>query len=269
MIKNEKIKQLVIDGKMLDPMLFYHNNDKSQHEKQNIQFSQLEVGGVLNGVVKNIVDFGAFINLGGMDGLLHNNNISLERKNNPSKKLTVGETISVTVIGLDVKKQRVELGLKQLDLKIKVGDIVKCKIVGFDNRGAEIISNDGYKGLYLDNDISSYKAGRVKDIYPIGTVLDLAIKKIIKIDMILFCEKMIERPPWDDIENKLSSMNNHYKVITKYKNYLNEFIVHTEDGAWKYFLNVSDSNQLKENEMIIVKYDKIDRENGRIYVKPI
>ena len=60
MIKNEKIKKLVIDGKMLDPMLFYQNNDKRQHEKQNIQFSQLEVGMVLDGVVKNIVDFGKY-----------------------------------------------------------------------------------------------------------------------------------------------------------------------------------------------------------------
>ena len=131
-------------------------------EKRQEVLAELEVGMVLEGIVKNITDFGAFIDLGGIDGLLHITDITWGRINHPSEKLSIGESVSVKVIDFDVEKVRVSLGMKQLtpepwesiDVKYPVAQVVKGKVVNMMNYGAFVELEEGIDGLLHISDIS-------------------------------------------------------------------------------------------------------------------
>mgnify|MGYP001405899722 CR=1 FL=1 len=131
-------------------------------EKRKELLANLEVGSVHNGLIKNITDFGAFIDLGGIDGLLHITDITWGRINHPTEKLTVGETITVKVIDFDVEKVRVSLGLKQLSAepwedvmgKYPIDEVITGKVVNMMNYGAFIELEEGVEGYLRAADLS-------------------------------------------------------------------------------------------------------------------
>ena len=133
---NETIKNAVVSHKALI---------ESDIEEQRLEIiSGLEKGQVLEGIIKNITDFGAFIDLGGIDGLLYITDISWGRINHPNEVLTLNESINVVVLDFDDNKKRISLGLKQLQEHpwtafvdtVNVGDKVKGKIVNVEDYGA-------------------------------------------------------------------------------------------------------------------------------------
>ena len=151
---NETIKNAVVSHKALI---------ESDIEEQRLEIiSGLEKGQVLEGVIKNITDFGAFIDLGGIDGLLYITDISWGRINHPNEVLTLNESINVVVLDFDDNKKRISLGLKQLQEHpwtafvdtVNVGDKVKGKIVNVEDYGAFLEIQPGVEGLIHVSEVS-------------------------------------------------------------------------------------------------------------------
>ena len=129
-------------------------NDEMKEKRQEI-LSQMEVGMILEGIVKNVTEFGAFVDLGGIDGLLHITDITWGRINHPSEKISLGEKIKVKVIDFDVKNIKISLGMKQLEenpwstieTKYSEGTKVKGKVVNLMNYGLFLELEEGIEGF--------------------------------------------------------------------------------------------------------------------------
>ena len=209
---NESRKNIVVSHKVI--------LEESLQEQRDALFQELEVGSILEGRVKNITDFGVFVDLGGIDGLLHITDISWGRINHPSEVISLNDTISVKVIEYDQERKRVSLGLKQLvphpweDLEVKypVGNLVKGKVVSLTNYGCFIEIEPGVEGLIHVSEISWTKhIKNPSEVYKMGEEVEA---KILSIDMedkkISLGVKQLKPDPWDLIEEK-------YLVDTKHK----------------------------------------------------
>jgi len=146
----------------------------------------IEKGSVVSGIVKNITDYGVFLDLGGIDGLLHITDISWHRIKHPSEKLSIGETVQVKVLKFDKDKKRVSLGLKQLHEhenpweqikdEIKTGSQVKGKVMSFTDYGAFVAIKEGIEGLVHISEMSwGKKVKNPSDILKIGDEVDLQV----------------------------------------------------------------------------------------------
>ena len=174
---------------------------------------KLEVGSVIEGTVKNITDFGAFIDLGGFDGLLHITDITWGRINHPSDRVVLGSTIKVKVIDYDKEKNRISLGLKQLNEdpwtgasdKYIEGTQVKGKIVNMMNYGAFVEIQEGIEGLIHISEISWTKhIKHPSDIYKVGDMVDAIVLSIdSEAKKISLGVKQLEDNPWEEIEKDL------------------------------------------------------------------
>ena len=142
--------------------------EESLNEKRQELMSKIEIGAELEGIVKNITDFGAFVDLGGVDGLIHITDFSWGRINHPSEIVEIGQNINVQVIDFNKETSRISLGLKQLvenpwetiPDKFKVGDVVKGKIVSIMNYGIFIELEKGIEGLIHISEVSWTKKRR-------------------------------------------------------------------------------------------------------------
>ena len=248
------------------------------NEKRQELLSTMEVGMVLEGVVKNITDFGAFIDLGGIDGLLHITDITWGRINHPSEKLSVADTVEVKVIDFDIEKVRVSLGMKQLhpepwekiEDKYPVGTTISGKIVNMMNYGAFVEIEEGIEGLIHVSEMSWTKhIKHPSDVFQIGDQVDA---KILSIDQsekkISLGVKQLEENPWDQIESKYSIGSKHkgvVKNITKFGVFVElsdgiDGLVHVSDLSWtkhishpKEFLRKNDSV-----EVLVLEVSKTD-----------
>ena len=192
-------------------------------EKRQEVLAQMEVGMVLEGMVKNITDFGAFIDLGGIDGLLHITDITWGRINHPTEKLTVGETITVKVIDFDVEKVRVSLGLKQLSPepwenvmgKYPVDEVIKGKVVNMMNYGAFIELEEGVEGLIHVSEMSwTRHIKHPSDMFKMGDDVEV---KVLSVDLedkkISLGIKQLQDNPWDTIEAKYGVGSVHKGIV--------------------------------------------------------
>ena len=219
-------------------------------EKRQAVLEDMEIGMVLEGIVKNITDFGAFIDLGGIDGLLHITDITWGRINHPTEKLTIGEKINVKVIDFDVEKVRVSLGMKQLqeepwkDIadKFPLDSIVEGKIVNMMNYGAFIQLEEGVEGLIHISEMSwTRHIKHPSDMFKVG---DNVEAKILSIDIdekkISLGIKQLQENPWDTIENKFSVGTDHDGVVrnlTQFGAFVElaegiDGLVHVSDMSW-------------------------------------
>jgi len=219
-------------------------------EKRQEVLTQMEVGMVLEGMVKNITDFGAFIDLGGIDGLLHITDITWGRINHPTEKLTVGETITVKVIDFDVEKVRVSLGLKQLSPepwenvmgKYPVDEVIKGKVVNMMNYGAFIELEEGVEGLIHVSEMSwTRHIKHPSDMFKMGDEVEV---KVLNIDLedkkISLGIKQLQDNPWDTIEAKYGVGSVHKGIVRNLTQFgafvqLQEGIdglVHISDMSW-------------------------------------
>ena len=224
-------------------------NDEMTEKRQEI-LTQMEVGMVLEGVVKNITEFGAFIDLGGIDGLLHITDITWGRINHPSEKIKLGEKIQVQVIDFDVKNVKISLGMKQLQTepwenvneKYSVGSKVEGKVVNLMNYGLFLQLEEGIEGLIHVSEISWTKhIKHPSDIYTVGDKVDAVVISIDreKKKIALGIKQLLENP-WETIESKYPVGSTHKGTVKHFTPYgafveLEEGIdglLHISDISW-------------------------------------
>ena len=218
--------------------------------KRQAVLEEMEIGMVLEGMVKNITDFGAFVDLGGIDGLLHITDITWGRINHPTDRLTIGEQVTVKVIDFDIEKVRVSLGMKQLqpepwegiDEKYPTDSIIEGKIVNMMNYGAFIQLEEGVEGLIHISEMSwTRHIKHPSDMFKVG---DMVEAKILNIDTdekkISLGIKQLQDNPWDTIESKFE-VGSDYDGIVRNLTQFGAFIeleegidglVHVSDMSW-------------------------------------
>ena len=242
----------------------------SLEEKRQEVMGSLEVGTVLEGIVKNITDFGAFIDLGGFDGLLHITDITWSRINHPSEKLKIGETVQVKVIDFDVEKFRVSLGMKQLteepwkniSVKYPVDSVVKGKVVNIMNYGLFVELEEGIEGLVHISEISWIKhLKHPSDLYTLGEEIQGKVLSVNESERkISLGIKQLQDNPWDKIETKFE-INSTHKGVVKNLTQFGAFIeleegidglAHISDLSWVKILK-HPNEMLKVGEEIEVK----------------
>ena len=249
-------------------------------ENKNL-LENLKVGEVIEGVVKNITDFGAFIDLGGFDGLLHITDITWGRINHPNEKLKLGDNINVKIIDYDKEKNRISLGLKQLTPdpwtssleKYSVKSIVNGKIVNIMNYGIFLELEEGIEGLIHISEISWTKhIKHPADIYKVGDKLESIVLSINPDEKkISLGVKQLLDNPWDSISEK-------FKVDEIYEGKVSKVIqngvyvelddsiegfLHNNDMSWTRKIKSADS-LFKENDKIKSKVIDVSVDNRKI-----
>ena len=212
---NEIIKNAVVSHKALI--------ESDIEAQRSVIIGSLEKGQVLEGTIKNVTDFGAFIDLGGLDGLLYITDISWGRVNHPSEVLENGQKLNVVVLDFDDEKKRISLGLKQLtphpweslEGNVKEGDKVKGKVVNIEDYGAFIEVLPGIEGLVHVSEISwSNQPINAKEYFKLGDEHEAIVVSIDKPEhkMSLSIKKMTD-DPWSNIEQKYGVDSRHTGVV--------------------------------------------------------
>ncbi|GAA5225432.1 30S ribosomal protein S1 [Membranihabitans marinus] len=268
---NEAIKNAVVSHKALI------ESDLAEQRDQIIQ--SLEKGQVLEGVVKNITDFGAFMDLGGIDGLLYITDISWGRINHPSEVLELNQKINVVVLDFDDNKKRISLGLKQLqahpwdvlDAEIKEGSKVSGSIVNIEDYGAFLEITPGVEGLIHVSEVSwSNQPVNAREFFKLGQDFESIVVTIDREERKMSLSlKQLSQDPWDKIEELFPVGSRHsgeVKNLTPYGVFveLDEGIggmVHISDLSWtKRFSHPSEYTKVGEDlEIVILEIDKNDR----------
>ena len=212
---NETIKNAVVSHKALI--------ESDIEEQRQVIISKMEKGQVLEGVIKNITDFGAFIDLGGVDGLLYITDISWGRINHPKEVLEMNQKINVVVLEFDENKKRISLGLKQLQAHpwdessagLEVGQKVKGKIVNVEDYGAFVEIKPGVEGLVHVSEVTwSNEPVNSRDFFKLGEELEAVIMTIDKDErkMSLSVKQMTE-DPWKIITDKFPIGSKHKGTV--------------------------------------------------------
>lgn len=187
--------------------------EEESRAKQQL-FADLQVGMVLKGIVRNLLDYGAFVDVGGVDGMLHVAEISYGRVNKPSDVLSVGQQIDVQILKVDPKKQRISLGMKQLQVdpwttageKYHVGDRVKGSVSRLADFGAFVSLEPGLDGLIHLSEMSwSKKVRKPSDVVKPGDVVEVVILGVHPTEKrISLGLKQALGDPWEDAEGKFA-----------------------------------------------------------------
>ena len=201
---NETRKNIVVSHKVI--------LEESLKEQREALFDKLEAGQVLEGRVKNITDFGVFIDLGGIDGLLHITDLSWGRVNHPSEVVAMDDTLMVKVIDYDKEKKRVSLGLKQLtphpwedvDTKYPIESTIKGKVVSMTNYGVFVEIEPGVEGLIHVSEMSWTRHVRnPSELFSMGDEVDAMVLSIDSEERkISLGAKQLQPDPWDEIEDR-------------------------------------------------------------------
>jgi small subunit ribosomal protein S1 len=268
---NEQIKNAVVSHKALI------ESDLAEQREQIL--ASLEKGQVLEGIVKNLTDFGAFLDLGGVDGLLYITDISWGRINHPSEILELNQKINVVVLDFDENKKRISLGLKQLQKhpwevlgeEISEGSVVKGKIVNIEDYGAFLEIMPGVEGLIHVSEVSwSNQPINAREYFTLGQELDAKIVTIDREDRKMSLSiKQLQKDPWSEIESRFPEGSRHtgeVKNLTPYGVFveLEEGIggmVHISDLSWtKRYSHPSEFTKVGEDiEVVILDIDKDSR----------
>ena len=270
---NETIKNAVVSHKALI---------ESDIEAQRAEImSKLEKGQVLEGVVKNITDFGAFMDLGGLDGLLYITDISWGRISHPSEVVKMDQKIQVVVLDFDDDKKRISLGLKQLTPHpwdvlpgdLSEGSVVKGKVVNIEDYGAFLEIQPGVEGLVHVSEITWANTPiNAKEFFKLG---DEHEAKVVTLDKdarkMSLSIKQMTQDPWSAIENKFPENSKHkglVKNITPYGVFVElesgiGGMIHISDLSWlKRFNHPSEYVKVGDNIDIIIL--NIDKENRKL-----
>ncbi len=268
---NETIKNAVVSHKALI---------ESDIEAQRAEImSKLEKGQVLEGTVKNITDFGAFMDLGGLDGLLYITDISWGRISHPTEVLRLDQKINVVVLDFDDEKKRISLGLKQLTPHpwdvlpetIAESNIVKGRVVNIEDYGAFLEIQPGVEGLVHVSEITWANTPiNAKEFFKLG---DEHEAKIVTLDKssrkMSLSIKQLSPDPWNDIETKFAEGSRHKGLVKNITNY-GVFVelapgiggmIHISDLSWlKRFNHPSEYTKVGQHiDVVILGIDKDNR----------
>lgn len=268
---NETIKNAVVSHKALI--------ESDLAEQRDSIISGLEKGQVLEGIVKNITDFGAFMDLGGVDGLLYITDISWGRINHPNEVLELNQKLNVVVLDFDEDKKRISLGLKQLqphpwevlESEISEGSTVKGKIVNIEDYGAFLEIIPGVEGLIHVSEVSwSNQPVNAREFFVLGQEFEA---KVVTIDreerkMSLSIKQLLD-DPWDKVIDKYTVDSRHKGIVKNLTPYgvfveLQEGVggmVHISDLSWtKRYSHPSEFTKVgDEIDVVILEVDKESR----------
>ena len=270
---NEMRKNVVVSHKAII--------EDSLAEQREELFNKLEVGSVLDGRVKNITDFGVFVDLGGIDGLLHITDLSWGRVNHPSEMINMDESLTVKIIDFDQEKKRVSLGLKQLtphpwkniQSDYPEGTLVEGKVVSMTNYGAFIEIKPGIEGLIHVSEMSwTRHIKNPSEIYALG---DVVKAKVLAIDQdqrkISLGAKQLLPDPWDEIEEKYipgNIVNGKIINLTQFGAFIEleegiDGLIHVSDLSWTKIVR-HPKEILEKDKKVDVRILEVSRENRRI-----
>ena len=270
---NEARKNIVVSHKVII--------EDTLKEKREELLADIEIGQIMDGRVKNITDFGVFIDLGGIDGLLHITDLSWGRVNHPSEVVKLDETLSVKIIDYDQEKQRVSLGLKQLmphpwenvEENYPIGSNVNGKIVSLTNYGAFVELEAGVEGLIHVSEMSwTRHIKNASEIYSIGDEIKAGVLSIDTDDRkISLGVKQLEPDPWDEIEEKFmvgSLQKGKVINITQFGVFVEleegiEGLIHVSDLSWTKVIH-HPRETLEKDKNVEVRILEISREKRRI-----
>jgi len=268
---NEAIRNAVVSHKALI--------ESDIEQQRSVIIGQLEKGQVLEGTVKNVTDFGAFIDLGGVDGLLYITDISWGRITHPSEVLENGQKLNVVVLDFDDEKKRISLGLKQLTphpwdnlpAEISEGSKVKGKVVNIEDYGAFLEILPGVEGLVHVSEITwSSQPINAKEFFKMADEYEAVVVTLDKDERKMSLSiKQLTEDPWETIENKYPVDSRHkgiVKNITPYGVFVEletgiGGMIHISDLSWiKRFNHPSEFTKVGENiEVMILSIDKDNR----------
>lgn len=254
--------------------------EEMKGQRQKI-LDNLTKGQILEGTVKNITDFGVFIDLGGVDGLLHINDLSWGRVSNPSEVVSYDQTIKVMVLDFNEAKDRISLGYKQLQPhpwekvteKYPVGKIVQGKVVNISDYGAFVELEKGVEGLIHISEMSwTQHIKHPSKILSVGEIVEAKILSINEQEKkISLGLKQLEPDPWDTLEQKYPVGSRHEGKVRNLTNFgafveLEEGIdglIHISDLSWTKKIR-HPGEVLKKGDSVEVVVLNVDRENRRI-----
>lgn len=270
---NQEFKNVVVSHKALI---------EAEIEQQKLEIlSKLEKGQVLEGLVKNITPYGAFVDLGGVDGLIHITDLSWGRVNHPEEIVSLEQKINVVILDYDHEKNRVALGLKQLtphpwdalDANLKVGDHIKGKVVVMADYGAFIEIIPGVEGLIHVSEMSWSQHLRVaQDFLKVGDEVEAVILTLDRAERKMSLGiKQLKADPWENIDTKFAVGSKHTARVRNFTNFgvfveIEEGIdglIHISDLSWtKKIKHPSEFTQIgAEIEVVVLD---IDKENRRL-----
>ena len=270
---NQEYKNVVVSHKALIEA------ELEQQRKEII--AKLEKGQVLEGTVKNITSYGVFIDLGGVDGLIHITDLSWGRVNNPADIVEPDQKLNVVILDFDEEKKRIALGLKQLqphpwdklDENLKVGDKVSGKVVVMTDYGAFVEIAPGVEGLIHVSEMSwSQHLRSAQDFLKVGDEVEAVILTLDRDERKMSLGiKQLKENPWDKIEEKYPVGSKHNAKVRNFTNFgvfveLEEGVdglIHISDLSWtKKIKHPSEFTQIGADIEVVVL--EIDKDNRRL-----
>ena len=257
---NHEFKNVVVSHKALIEA------DIEVQKKEII--GQLQKGQVLEGVVKNITSYGVFIDLGGVDGLIHITDLSWSRINHPSEVLELDQKLNVVILDFDDEKTRIQLGLKQLnahpwdalDANLAVGDKVKGKVVVIADYGAFIEVAEGVEGLIHVSEMSwSTHLRSAQDFVKVGDIVEGVILTLDRDDRKMSLGiKQLTQDPWTDITSKYPVGSKHSGIVRNFTNF--GIFVELEEGidGLIYISDLSWTKKIKHPSEFVNVGEKLD-----------
>ena len=255
--------------------------EAERNDKRAKLLSEMVPGDIRKGTVKNITDFGAFIDLNGLDGLLHITDMSWGRLNHPSEVLKVGQELDVVVLDVNKEKERVSLGLKQkmanpwdnIESKYPVGQKVKGKVVSLVPYGAFVQLEPGVEGLVHVTELSwTKRVAKPSDILKQDQELEAVVLGINRDEQkISLGIRQLESNPWDNAESKYTvgtKVKGKVRNLTSYGAFVEleegiDGMVHVSDMSWTRKIN-HPSEMLKKGDEVEATVLEVDRANQRI-----
>ena len=270
---NQEFRNVVVSHKALI-------EEELEAQKREI-ISKLEKGQILEGTVKNITSYGVFVDLGGVDGLIHITDLSWGRVDDPHKVVELDQKINVVILDFDDEKKRIALGLKQLtphpwdalDANLKVGDKVKGKVVVIADYGAFVEIQPGVEGLIHVSEMSwSQHLRSAQDFLSVGDEVEAVILTLDRDERKMSLGiKQLKEDPWEAIEVKYPVGSKHTAKVRNFTNFgvfveLEEGVdglIHISDLSWtKKVKHPSEFTQVG-SEIDVVVLD-IDKDNRRL-----
>ena len=259
---NHEFKNIVVSHKALIEA------DLAEQKKEII--GQLEKGQVLEGVVKNITSYGVFVDLGGVDGLVHITDLSWSRINHPSEIVELDQKLNVVILDFDDEKTRIQLGLKQLskhpwealDENLKVGDKVKGKVAIIADYGAFIEVSEGVEGLIHVSEMSwSTHLRSAQDFVKVGDIVEAVILTLDREERKMSLGiKQLQPDPWTDITTKYPVGSKHTGTVRNYTNF--GVFVELEEGidGLVYISDLSWTKKIKHPSDFVKVGDQLEVE---------
>ena len=257
---NHEFKNVVVSHKALIEA------DIEEQKKEII--GQLEKGQVLEGIVKNITSYGVFIDLGGVDGLVHITDLSWSRINHPSEILELDQKLNVVILDFDDNKSRIQLGLQQLSAhpwdqlsdELKEGDRVKGKVVVIADYGAFVEIEEGVEGLVHVSEMSwSTHLRSAQDFVKVGDEVEAVILTLDRESRKMSLGiKQITPDPWTDITSKYPIGSKHNGLVRNFTNF--GVFIELEEGidGLVYISDLSWTKKVKHPSEVLTLGDKID-----------